>query len=188
MRSHALYKGTVLPLFLVMLGACTAAFETTSIQPLGRAGAPHIHIASVESNVFEDVTREIARLEVELVDRFRALDAVSQISLGELPGRHEDAVLVRISITGIRKVGRTRRFFFGEMAGRASLTADVEFVDGGSGNVLGRYEVVGKSGNTRFSGVTGDAVEKTAEAILAVMVEGYSLMPHMPDPGNHGLP
>lgn len=169
MRSLALRKETALLPFLVMLGACTAAFETTFIQPLERAGAPHIHITSVESNVSDDVSQEIARLEVELVDRFRALDAVSRISLGDLPERHEDAVLVCVTITGIRKVGRTRRFFLGEMAGRASMTADVEFVDGGNGNVLGHYEVVGKSGNTRFFGVTGDAVEKTAEAILSVM-------------------
>ncbi len=78
------------------------------------------------------------------------------------------------TISGIRKVGRAKRFFLGDMAGRSSMTADVEFVDGDSGIVLGRYEIVGKSGNTRFTGVTVDAVEKTAEAIVAVVAEGYS--------------
>ncbi|UCG86268.1 MAG: DUF4410 domain-containing protein [Gemmatimonadota bacterium] len=188
MSRLSLRNGTVLLPLLMMSGGCTATFQTTPIQPLQRAGDLHIHIASVESNVPEDISREISDLEVELVDRFRALDAVSQVSLGGVPGEHEDAVLVRVSISGIRKIGGARRFFLGEWAGRASMTADVEFIDGDSGIVLGRYEVVGRSGNTKYLGVTGDAVAKTAEAILAVMAEGYTWMPQVPSRGNPAQP
>jgi hypothetical protein len=178
MANRVLPRCLALWLLVPVLGGCTATFQTTPIQPLEPAGGLHIHIANIESNVPEDISQEISDLEIELVDRFRALDAVSQVSLGGLPGEHTDAVLVKVSISGIRKVCRAQRFFLGELTGRASMTADVEFIDADSGIVLGRYEVVGKSGNTEFSGVTGDAVEKTAEAILAVMADGYSWMPN----------
>lgn len=188
MANRVLPRGPALWLLVLVLGGCTATFQTTPIQPLEPAGDLHIHIANVESNVSEDISQEISDLEIELAERFRALDDVSQVSLGGTPGEHEGAVLVKVSISEIRKVSGARRFFLGEMAGRASMTADVEFIDGDSGIVLGRYEVVGKSGNTEFSGLTGDAVEKTAEAILAVMAEGYAWMPHGKDRHDPGLP
>jgi hypothetical protein len=178
MASLSLSRGLAVSLSALVLGGCTATFQTTSIQPLGPVRAEHIHIASIESNVLEDISQEISDLEIELIDRFRTLDAVTQVSLGGTPGEQEEAIVVRVSVSGIRKVGRARRFFLREMAGRASMMAEVEFIDGDSGIVLGRYEVVGKSGNTECWGVTGDAVEKTAEAILDVMADAYSRMPH----------
>jgi hypothetical protein len=159
-------------LLVLVLGGCTATFHSTPIQPLEPVGTLHVHIADVESNVAEDISQEISDLEVELVDRFRALDGVTQVTLGGLPAKHADVLLVEVSISEIRKVSRARRFFLGDMAGRASMTADVEFIDGNTGVVLGHYQIIGRSGNNEFTGVTGKAVEKTAEAILAVMAEG----------------
>ena len=180
MANCVLLRGLALCLLVPALGGCTATFQTTPIKPLERASTLHVHIASIESDLNENISQEIADLEVELVDRFRALDVVSQVTLGGAPGLHANAVSVRISISEIRKVSGAKRFFLGEMAGRASMTADVEFIDGESGIVLGSYEVVGRSGNTKYAGVTGDAVEKTAEAILAIMAEGYSWIPRVP--------
>jgi hypothetical protein len=181
MTKRVLPRHLVSWLLLPVLGGCAASFQTTPIQPLEPEGALHVHIANVRSTVAEDISQEIVDLEVQLVQRFRELDAVQQVSLGSLPTEPQDAVLVEVSISEIDKVGRAKRFFLREWAGRASLTADVEYIDGNTGIVLGRYQVVGRSGNNEFTGVTGKAVEKTAEAIVAVMADGYSWKPRVPE-------
>lgn len=188
MTKHVLPRHLASWLLLPVLGGCAATLQTTPIQPLEPEGALHVHIADVQSNVAEDISREITDLEVQLVQRFRALDGVSRVSLGGLPAEHQDVVLVEVSISEIDKVGRAKRFFLREWAGRASMTADVEYIDGNTGIVMGRYEVVGRSGNNEFTGVTGKAVEKTAEAIVAVMAEGYSWKPRVPGREGAGLP
>jgi hypothetical protein len=107
-----------------------------------------------------------------------------------LPERrfHKSGLAADKPVSEIDKVGRAKRLFLREWAGRASLTADVEYIDGNTGIVMGRYEVVGRSGNNEFTGVTGRAVEKTAEAIVAVMAEGYSWKPRAPGGEGAGLP
>jgi hypothetical protein len=147
------------------------------LEPAGTTPPSSIHILDVRPNVPGDISGEISDLELELVQQIRGLGAVKQVSLGGMPPEPEGALLIEVSIRQIRKVSRAKRLFLGEMAGRASMTAGVEFIDGKTGAVLGRYEVVGKSGNTEFSGGTGDAVEKTAEAIVAIMTERCSWIP-----------
>jgi len=172
------YAQLVLLPALPMLVGCAAKFETIPVQPLELASTlPYssIYILNVEPNVAEDVSKEISELEIELVERIRELEVVPRVALGDGSATPRDALLIDISISHIRKVTRWKRLFLREWAGRASLRASVDFIEGNTGTHLGSYQVVGESGCGEFSGGTGDAVEKTAEAIVGIVVENYSL-------------
>lgn len=163
---------------LTILGGCSfAAFQMVPIKPFESANAtPYstIHILNIESNTTEDIAAEISDLELELVERIRGLGTASRIILGDTSTSHSDALLIQISVSHVRKVSGGNRMVFGSMAGRASMTTAVEFVDGTTGTPLGSYEIVGQSGNGDFAGGTSDAIRKTAEAIVEIIEECYS--------------
>ncbi len=51
------------------------------------------------------------------------------------------------------------------------MTADVDFVDGQSGELVGRYHVE----SSTHSGVTGAVIDETVDAILEILKETYSI-------------
>jgi hypothetical protein len=92
------------------------------------------------------------------------------------PGEsNEGALVVDISVEGIRKVSGTSRFFLGMFAGKAHMITDVTFLDGGTGKKLGQYQIKGESGGSGMSGGTDDAVKKTADGIAAIICEAYGV-------------
>ena len=127
---------------------------------------------SVESRVAQDVTKEISTLQGEIVSRIRAAKRFEDVALVDTTA--SDGLLVKTSVIGVRKVGGGTRFLLGAFAGKASITADVEFVDAASGAVLGSYSVKEKTGSSGFAGTTGDCVEKAAKAIAKLTTEHFA--------------
>ena len=78
-----------------------------------------------------------------------------------------------MTISEIKKVSGAKRFSLGSFAGRAKIKADITFIDAEAQVTIGSYTITGESGNTDFSGGTGDAIEKTSEAIVEIIQENY---------------
>ena len=73
--------------------------------------------------------------------------------------------LVRVKITSLKDVGSTERLMLGALAGRASISADVEVYDR-TGAFIGGMTAEGKSsGGTIFAGTTKEAIELAAGQI-----------------------
>lgn len=166
----------VLPLLLVF-GGCAAGFNTMPIQEL--EPAPTIPFGVVRVDVIpalaEDATQELTDLEIQLMEGFKELGAVNKVVL-EHPGTEtENSLLVRVTVSNLKKVSQTSRFFLGSFAGKAEMTALVDFIDGNDGSELGKYKIVGSSGGSGFAGGTEDAITQTVEAIIGIFAENYSI-------------
>ncbi|MEN8005701.1 MAG: DUF4410 domain-containing protein, partial [Candidatus Krumholzibacteriota bacterium] len=166
----------VLPLLLVF-GGCTAGFNTMPIQELEPSPTIPYWAIRVDVNpaLAEDATQELTDLEIQLMEGIKELGAVKKVVL-EHPGTEtENSLLIRVTVSNLRKVSGTSRFFLGSFAGKAKMTALVDFIDGNDGTELGKYKIVGSSGGSGFSGGTEDAVTQTAEAIITILAENYSI-------------
>jgi len=120
----------------------------------------------------EDIEKERRDLEdqvLKLVEKQRIF-GWTQIGSCDTSG----TLNVQALITDIRKVSGTARFFIGAFAGEASLTSDVVFLDGATGDTLGVYTVTGKSGGSGMSGGTESAVKQTAKAISKLIKANYN--------------
>lgn len=128
---------------------------------------------STESSIVEDVSQQMDDLEVEFLERLNKEGYFPSALLGTCTENCEKALIIKAVVSSVKKVSGTSRFFLGAFAGKASLTTEVTFIDGGTGATIGSYEVTGKSGGTGYSGGTGDAVKKTAKAIVKLIRENF---------------
>ena len=79
-------------------------------------------------------------------------------------------LLLKATITKVKRVGGTKRFMLGVGAGRANISAQVNLSDARTGKELGSYTITGESGGSAFAGGTDDAVKKAAEQVVAVLL------------------
>jgi hypothetical protein len=128
---------------------------------------------STESAVTEDVTEEIADFEEHFMSRIKEANLFKDSQLGKGENALEGSVKVKAVITDINKLGGVSRALFGAFAGKASMTVELTFIDSATGNIIGNYEITGKSGGSGVSGGTKDAVEKTAESVVELMTQNY---------------
>ena len=76
-------------------------------------------------------------------------------------------IKVESKITEIKKVSDNARVWFGGLAGKAHVTAQVTVTEFGSGKEIETFEVVGISGNSARSGTTDEAIQRAAEQVAA---------------------
>lgn len=168
----ARYAGLLL--VMTVLAGCTASNKWTPVRPMDTDLSPYSSVViSVESLVDKDVEKEMSDLEYRVADNITELGLFRDVSLGGGSGAGEGTLLVRISIKKIKRVSGMDRFMGGALAGKASMTTDVLFIDAATGKELGLYTVTGKSGGTGLSGGTSDAVRETAECVASVIAENY---------------
>ena len=176
MRSRVLAKGTAfLPLVLVLGGCVAPTAHMTPIQPLEPAASiPFLAIfINVESSTPEDIYEEVADVAFRLTERIRDLNAVPQVIQAERSEVGKDELLIRLTISDMRKVGGVKRFFLGIFAGKASMTSTAEFIDGNTQERIGSYEIIGDTPGNQ--GTTGTAILLTVEAIVDILKETYSI-------------
>lgn len=159
---------------LVMLGGCAAGYKMMPLRPLETDLQSYSSvILSVESDVTEDVQKEITDLEELALAKIKALNIYKSAELGEGTEAGEGTIIVKATIKEIKKVSGFTRFMAGAFAGRASMTTEVSFIDASSKKTLGTYSITGESGGTGMSGGTSDAVKKAAEGIAETLQKNY---------------
>ena len=107
------------------------------------------------------------------MQRISELNIFRSIQFARDCEKSEGCLLVRVTISEIKKVSGAKRFSLGSLAGRAKMKADITLIDAATQETIGSYTVTGESGNSDFSGGTGEAVRKTSEAIVEVIQENY---------------
>lgn len=157
----------------ILLSGC-ASSTLVPIKTLDTEVRPYRTVrVSVESKVAEDVSKEISDLQGEIVSRIRETKRFDEVTLAQ-DTTGAEGLLVKTSVVGIRKVGGGARLLLGALAGKASISTDVEFVDAASGTVVGSYSIKEKTGSSGVAGTTGDCVEKAAKAIAKLTAERFS--------------
>lgn len=161
----------VLAVGLVMGGAGCSARSKLVV-----AEAPSVNLrtfstlsVSVESATAEPLDKETAALAAETISRVKNRGVFQDVRLGSANESAPGTLVLKASVSRVKKVGRMKRALAGAFAGRASLTVQVRLVDAASGRELGTYTVVGQSGGLGVSGGTDDAVSKAAEQIAAIV-------------------
>lgn len=177
---------------LLLLGGCTAGFKTMSVQDM--PPEPTLPFDTIRLEVkpalAEDATEQLTDLEVALVDLLKQLDGVTSVVLESPQSTKEHSLLIRVEVSNLRKVSEASRFFFGSLAGKAKMTADVTFYRGEEETPVGIYKIVGNSGGSGFSGGTDDAVKQTAKAVVDIVARTYNLVPPerpRPPEDNNGI-
>ena len=158
----------------IVLAGCTASHKMVSLQPSESDLRSYSAVVlSVESNVADDVQKEMTDLERLAVAKIKALNIFQSVQLGNGERAPAGTLIVKASISKIRKVSGTSRFMTGAFAGRASMTVDITFSDSVTKESIGSYSITGQSGGTGVSGGTSDAVNKAAEGIADLLAKNY---------------
>jgi len=179
MRRNLYLLGLVV---LVLLVGCATVntIPVHSLEPLGMFPFSAI-VLDVDQNVAEDAQQQAFDLQIRVVEELNRTAAIPEVRLSHPDVSDDGALLVRVSVEGMRKVSGAARFFLGSFAGKASMTTEVTFLDGSSGEMLGIYQITGKSGGSGMSGGTDDAVVQTADGIVAIICETYGFTPPKPE-------
>ena len=158
----------------IILAGCTASHKMVSIEPSESDLRSYSAVVlSVESNVADDVQKEMTDLEKLAVAKIKALNIFKSVQLGNGERAPAGTLVVKASISKMRKVSGTSRFMVGAFAGRASMTMDVILSDAVTKESIGSYSITGQSGGTGVSGGTSDAVNKAAEGIADLLANNY---------------
>jgi hypothetical protein len=134
-----------------------------------------ICVFSVEAQVTEDIDKELNELKSRILQGISELNIFRSIQFARACEKSEGCLQVNVLISEIKKVSGSKRFSLGSLAGRAKMKADITLIDGTNQETIGSYTVTGESGNTDFSGGTGEAIRKTSEAIVEVIQENYRI-------------
>lgn len=165
----------LLLLALAVCAGCTARSKMVAIEPLDTDLSPYASVViSVQSNVSEDMEEEISNLEFYTIKEINKLEAFEKVELSDIPVSSEGTLLIKIAISQIKRVSGSDRFWGGALAGRASMTTEISFIDAASGKRLGSYTVTGESGGMGISGGTGEAVRETAKGIADVLSKNFT--------------
>jgi hypothetical protein len=159
-------------LALCLIAACALAFGCAS------KGGLRVHTPltlettegkSVEVNVqskVEDSAQETAQFESAIIARLKKSGAFGPVFTTAGAGEGTPDLKLQVTITELKKVGSGARVMMGALGGRGRLLADVNLVDGASGESLGQAVAEGKSsGGTVFAGTTSQAIDLAADQV-----------------------
>jgi hypothetical protein len=121
---------------------------------------------SADASVAEDVDKEVSDLETKVMKQLKKEKLFQTVMLGKCTDSCTNTVNIDVTITEVRKVSGFARFMIGWWAGKASMSSEVTFIDGASGNVLGTYLVDVNDGS---NGDTGSLVSRTCKAIVKLI-------------------
>jgi hypothetical protein len=174
MKAFKIFVWCVLLIGIAAFAGCSATSQTKPNFALATGQNKYPVCAfSVESNLNEDLDKELIELKSEILKRVSHLDIFRSIQFTKEYEKEEGCLLVVVSISEIKKVSGAKRFSLGAIAGRAKIKADITFIDAAAQETIGSYTVTGKSGNSDYSGGTGEAIRKTAEAVVEIIQENY---------------
>jgi len=176
MKAFKTFVWCVLLIYIAAFAGCSDTNQTKPNLALNTGDNKYpVCTFSVESTVNEDLDKELIELKSEILKRVSHLDIFRNIQFTKDYEKAEGCLLVIVSISEIKKVSGSKRFSLGTMAGRAKIKADITFIDAAEQETIGSYTITGKSGNSDFSGGTGEAIRKTAEAVVEIIQENCGM-------------
>ena len=161
-------------LLAIIAGGCATSNYGTTVgleKPLNTYLAAYF---SADSEVAEDIGEQLFKFEESTSDKLSEAKLFQVVNIGQWEGKCEKSLDIKATVTRIRKVTGTSRFFFGIFAGDAVVEATVTVSDGMTKQTHGTYTVKGTSGNNGFIGTTNTAINNAAKAIVKIIKENHT--------------
>lgn len=169
-------------LFLAASLGC-ASSRMVVVEPLNaELGSYDSVLVAVECHLPRNLEEELSRLQQRIIAGIAYQGVFASVLPDDSTGHTDETLLVKVLIVDVAKVGRGARLeaeWYGVEGDKAMLHTVVSFVDGASGEVLGKYSIMYQS-TRRFlasGATTGDLIEKTAKRVAAVVAENHYLDP-----------
>ncbi|HVA80216.1 MAG TPA: DUF4410 domain-containing protein [Candidatus Binataceae bacterium] len=156
----------VVLILTVLVAGCAAQTSEQVLKPPDIDLSKRSRAVVVIDHAGSAMPQEADLLATDLSAKLNETGRFSQVDVQTPQPATADYLLVKCSISAIKRVSREERLLIGAIAGRASLDVHVTVVQQPSGKVVGEAQVGGtSSGGNIFAGTTDDAINKTAEAI-----------------------
>jgi hypothetical protein len=163
----------LLAVIISILAGCAGSQLVTKKPIEGKLGSFSTLYFMAEPDVAEDVSKEITQLEERVISKLKKKGLFKDVQLGDVADSSAGTLQIKATISEIKKVSGTQRFFGGAFAGKAYMLVEVAFIDVAAGKTIGSYSIKGKSGGTGMSGGTGEAIWKTGDAIVDLISNNY---------------
>jgi hypothetical protein len=167
--SERLAGAALVGLLVISLPACSARSSSGVATPTTDISAYSTLAVAVDSTVADSEKEKVA-LASEIMVRVKPSGRFKEVRPAAARETKARTLLLKATITKVKKVGGTKRFMLGVGAGRANVSAQVNLSDARTGKELGSYSITGESGGSAFAGGTEDAVKKAAEQVVAVLL------------------
>ncbi len=176
-------KSTTLISLLIVAGACVLAIiglgcasskygTTVGLEkPLNAYLGAYF---SADAQIAEDIAEDLYKFEEATAKRINKAKLFQAVNIGQCKGKCEKSIEIKATVTDIKKVSGTSRFFLGAFAGEAYVEATVTIFDAETKESLGIYTVKGTSGSSGYSGDTSSAFDNAAKAIVKIIKENFS--------------
>jgi hypothetical protein len=170
-----LSKRATFALVLALIGCgmigC-AATSLVAVEPIEVPinGYTTVYLSS-DSDVAEDISEELFSFDEIAAKKLNKSKLFKQVIIGTCDSSCERVLNIKMTVTHIKKVSGTARFFLGMFAGEASLEARTTITDAATKQVLGTYDLGGTSGKTGYSGDTKSALQHAANALVNLLKE-----------------
>lgn len=161
---------------VLLATGCASTGKSTVRQPfvakLGQFESTVVEVTSTVATPPAKIDEFMTQLEVRIITKLREQRAFEKVYSWAANADAQAQLKVSVVITSVREVDNFDRLMWGAMAGQASTKAVVEIRETASDALLGSHEIVGKSsGGTVFAGTTNEAVDRTAEEVVRIIVE-----------------
>jgi hypothetical protein len=156
---------------ILNLAGCASSGVVENASPIW-AGGVSLDLAVVEtSSSLINLKTEKVALNNAVISCLRQRAIFGVVSPSTIGINSDSGVKIKTDIKQIKTVSDKARLWFGGLAGRAEILAQVTVTDLNSGRQIATFEAEGKSGKSARSGTTEEAIELAAERISAEMVK-----------------
>ena len=157
------------PIAILCLAApvtgCAASGRFQMATPPGSLRGYHVMLV-VASATDTDARKEAFQLEATTSAVGRKLLGDHELRTGRTHRGEPVDLRIEATIVQLTRVNRQSRVRRGPLAGRASVIANVTLTDAGTGAIVGRFSVEGRSS---ARGTTEQAIRRAAEQIVTVL-------------------
>jgi len=122
---------------------------------------------SVSSEV-SDAKKEVNNLENLILARLKGREIFDDVYLGWMPSASNADLGINIKIVEMKRVSRVKRFVLGILAGRSSVTVDINLIDLITQETIGNFRTKGQSaaGSSIDSGTTLESISPIADKLV----------------------
>jgi len=158
---------------LPILAGCASSGVVMGANPTAaNAAVTYDFVQVTVTSTLANADREIQLLNALVITGLQQTGRFGHVTSSYAPDMTGMGLKVTAEIRELRGVSEAGRIWFGGLAGRARLLVHVTVTDIKSGAPVETFDAEGKSsGGTVFAGTTDQAIQRTAEQIVAEIIK-----------------
>ena len=158
-------------LLLTFVG-CTSSGVVRSASPVSTSAPVSLDFILVEtSSALDNSEADRQLLNEAIITGLRETQVFGDVSGNKAEVNSSSGMKIQVDIQKIKRVSLDARVWFGALAGRAQILAQVTVSDLKSGNQIQSFETEGKSGGSAMAGTTDEAIQRAAQRVVAEILK-----------------